>query len=75
MSSISRVWNAAAQSVVRVFSTIDKSLASVENLATIGEKFTKGMLSEQELLIQKRLEDLSTKVEKKYEQEKATWNI
>ncbi|QGH72782.1 MAG: hypothetical protein [Podoviridae sp. ctLUJ1] len=75
MSSISRVWNAACNSVVRVFSTIDKTLASVENVATIGEKFTKGMVDEQDLLIKKRLEDLTKKVDKKYEQEKSTWNI
>ncbi|MGL4616505.1 MAG: hypothetical protein ACRCVV_21960 [Shewanella sp.] len=75
MSSISRVWNAACNSIVRVFSTIDKALASVENVATIGEKFTQGMVKEQDLIIAKRLEDMETKVSKKYETEKSTWNI
>lgn len=75
MSSISRVWNAMCNSIVRVFSTVDKTLASIENVATIGEKFTKGMVDEQDLLIKKRLEDLNKKVDKKYEQEKSTWNI
>lgn len=54
---------------------MERNAQSFDNISKLGEQWTEHQVNEQEILNKKRLEDIQSKVEKKYEAEKKQWNL
>ncbi len=60
--------------VITMASALNRTAQIADNVAKLGEKRTQEWCDEQDKLSAKRLADLDTKVDKKYEQEVKTWS-
>lgn len=58
-----------------LFIALDRNAKTIDNLSTLGENWSDGLVKEQKLLIEKRLKDLEAKAEAKYADEQKQWKL